>query len=169
MGPIVPFPERNTGCASRAALAGTQRMRSLPRARAVPYDPGEPMALVNLIVALALLQFFAFGAAVARARGKYQVAAPATSGHEMFERYYRVQMNTLEMIIMFIPGMWVFGSYVSAPIAAGLGALYLIGRGLYFFAYVADPRKRELGFVLSAAPVVVLVLGAIVGTAMSAI
>ncbi|HJS91050.1 MAG TPA: MAPEG family protein [Steroidobacteraceae bacterium] len=127
------------------------------------------MALVNLIVALALLQFFAFGSAVARARGRYKVAAPATTGNEMFERYYRVQMNTLELLILFIPGMWMFGFYVSAPVAAGLGALYLIGRGIYFFAYVRDPRKRELGFVLSAAPVVALVIGAIVGTALGAI
>ncbi|MGH8296718.1 MAG: MAPEG family protein [Steroidobacteraceae bacterium] len=123
------------------------------------------MALVNLIVALALLQFFAFAAAVARARGKYKVAAPATMGNEMFERYYRVQMNTLELLVMFIPAMWMFGFYVSADAAAGLGALYLIGRGIYFFAYVADPKKRELGFVLSAGPVVVLVIGAIVGAA----
>jgi len=123
------------------------------------------MAAVNLIVALALLQFFAFGAAVARARGKYQVAAPAVAGNEMFERYYRVQMNTLELLIMFIPAMWMFGFYVSANVAAGLGALFLIGRGIYFFAYVADPKKRELGYLLSAAPVVALVIGAIVGTA----
>jgi glutathione S-transferase len=123
------------------------------------------MATVNLIVALALLQFFAFGAAVGRARGKYRVAAPAVTGNEMFERYYRVQMNTLELLIMFIPAMWMFGFYVSANVAAGLGALFLIGRGIYFFAYVAEPRKRELGYVLSAAPVVALVIGAIVGTA----
>jgi glutathione S-transferase len=123
------------------------------------------MATVNLIVALALLQFFAFGAAVGRARGKYRVAAPAVTGNEMFERYYRVQMNTLELLIMFIPAMWMFGFYVSANVAAGLGALFLIGRGIYFFAYVAEPKKRELGYVLSAAPVVALVIGAIVGTA----
>jgi glutathione S-transferase len=125
------------------------------------------MALVNLIIALALLQFFAFGTAVARARGRYKVSAPATTGNEIFERYYRVQMNTLELLIMFIPAMWMFGFYVSTNVAAGLGALYLIGRGIYFFAYVRDPRQRELGFVLSAAPVVALVIGAIVGAAIA--
>jgi glutathione S-transferase len=125
------------------------------------------MALVNLIIALALLQFFAFGTAVARARGRYKVSAPATTGNEIFERYYRVQMNTLEQLIMFIPAMWMFGFYVSTNVAAGLGALYLIGRGIYFFAYVRDPRQRELGFVLSAAPVVALVIGAIVGAAIA--
>lgn len=123
------------------------------------------MALVNLIVALALLQFFVFGAAVARARGKYQVAAPATTGNEVFERYYRVQMNTLELLILYVPAMWMFGFYVSTRAAAGLGALYIIGRVVYYFAYVKDPKKRELGFVLSAGPVLVLVIGAVVGAA----
>lgn len=121
------------------------------------------MALVNLIVALALLQFFLFAAAVGRARAKYQVAAPATTGNEMFERYYRVQMNTLELLIMFVPATWMFGFYVNANAAAALGAVYLIGRGTYFFSYVKDPKKRELGFALSAAPVAVLVIGAIIG------
>jgi glutathione S-transferase len=127
------------------------------------------MALVNLIVALALLQFFAFATAAGRARGKYKVAAPATSGNEMFERYFRVQMNTLELLIMFIPGMWMFGFYVNAQAAAGLGAVFIIGRVIYFFSYVKDPKKRSLGYGLSAAPVAALVIGAIVGAALGAV
>lgn len=127
------------------------------------------MALVNLIVALALLQFFAFGTAVGRAREKYGIAAPATAGNEMFERYYRVQMNTLELLVMFVPAIWMFGFYVSADAAAGLGAIYIVGRVLYFVSYVKDPRTRSLGFGLSAAPVAALVIGALVGAAMGAI
>ena len=124
------------------------------------------MALVNLIVALALLQFFVFATAVGKAREKYGVAAPATTGNEMFERYFRVQMNTLELLIMLVPAVWMFGFYVSANVAAGLGAIYLVGRGIYFFSYVKDPKKRSLGFGLSAGPVVVLVIGALVGAAL---
>jgi len=127
------------------------------------------MALVNLIVALALLQFFAFATAVGMAREKYNVAAPATTGNEVFERYFRVQMNTLELLVMFVPAIWMFGFYVSADIAAGLGAIYIIGRGIYFFAYVKDPKKRSLGFGLSAAPVAALVIGALIGAAMGVI
>lgn len=123
------------------------------------------MALVNLIVALALLQFFAFATAVGVARERYDVAAPATTGNEVFERYFRVQMNTLELLVMFVPAIWMFGFYVSANIAAGLGALYIIGRVIYFFSYVKDPKKRSLGFGLSAGPVAVLVIGALVGAA----
>lgn len=123
------------------------------------------MALVNLIVALALVQFFAFGTAVGVARGKYNVPAPATTGNEVFERYFRVQMNTLELLIMFVPAIWMFGFYVSANVAAALGAIYIIGRGIYFFSYVKDPKKRELGFGLSVGPIVVLVIGALIGAA----
>jgi glutathione S-transferase len=127
------------------------------------------MALVNVIVALALLEYFAFATAVGRAREKYNVKAPATAGNDIFERYYRVQMNTLELLIMFVPAMWMFGFYVGADVAAGLGAIYVIGRGVYFFSYVKDPKKRSLGFGLSAAPVAALVIGALVGTAVAAL
>jgi glutathione S-transferase len=61
------------------------------------------MALVNLTVALALMQFFAFATAVGKARARYKVHAPATTGNEMFERYFRVQMNTLELLILLVP------------------------------------------------------------------
>ena len=127
------------------------------------------MALVNVIVALALLQFFAFATAVGMAREKYGVAAPAVTGNEIFERYFRVQMNTLELLIMFVPAIWMFGFYASANIASGLGAIYLIGRGIYFFSYVRDPKKRSLGYGLSAGPVAVLVIGALIGAAAGAI
>ncbi|HUN70998.1 MAG TPA: MAPEG family protein [Steroidobacteraceae bacterium] len=123
------------------------------------------MALVNLMVALALLQFFAFATAVGIAREKYNVAAPATSGNEVFERYFRVQMNTLELLVIFVPAIWMFGFYVSAHIAAGLGAVYLLGRCVYFFSYIKDPKKRSLGFALSAAPVLALAIGAAAGAA----
>lgn len=126
------------------------------------------MALVHLVIALALMEFFAFGAAVAKARGKYGVTAPATTGHEIFERYFRVQMNTLELLVMFVPAIWIFARYISAPIAAALGAVFLVGRVIYFRSYVREPRSRELGFVLSAGPVMFLLIGAIFGAARSA-
>ncbi len=123
------------------------------------------MRLVYLVIALALLEFFAFGAAVGRARGRYGVAAPATSGHEMFERYYRVQMNTLELLVMWVPAMWIFARDLNPAVAAGLGILYLVGRLVYFFAYVKDPKTRSFGFALSGGPTLLLVLGAVFGAA----
>jgi uncharacterized membrane protein YecN with MAPEG domain len=121
------------------------------------------MAAVELITALALLQFFFFGVLVGRARGRYGVAAPATTGNEVFERYFRVQMNTLELLVMFLPALWMALSFVDSRWVALLGVIYLIGRLLYLQGYVAAPGKRGLGYGLSAMPVIILVLIDLVG------
>jgi uncharacterized MAPEG superfamily protein len=121
------------------------------------------MPLVQLVIGLALAQFFFFLFAVSKARVQYKVPAPATTGNEIFERYFRVQMNTLELLVMFVPSTLLFAQFFGAYIAAGLGVLYLVGRLIYFTAYVKDPRSRSLGFGLSALPVMILVVGAVIG------
>ena len=125
------------------------------------------MVYVEIVLALALLKFIVFGIAVGRARGKYQCPAPATTGNEMFERYFRVQMNTLEQLVVFIPSIFLFAHLVDARWAAGLGVVYLIGRAIYFAAYVRDPKSRTLGFALSSMPTIVLVVGALIGALVS--
>jgi uncharacterized MAPEG superfamily protein len=127
------------------------------------------MSLVHLVIGLALLEFLGFIMAVGRARGKYQVKAPATTGNEIFERYFRVQMNTLEQLIVFLPAIWLFATYVQAPVAAALGVLFIIGRFLYFTGYVKEPARRSAGFLLSAIPTMVLLVGGIIGAARSAL
>jgi glutathione S-transferase len=126
------------------------------------------MPYVHIVIVLALAEFFYFSLEVGRARKRYKVAAPATTGNEIFERYFRVHMNTLELLVMFIPSVLLFGQYVNAHLAAGLGAVYLIGRLVYLFTYVKDPKKREVGFALSIVPILVLMVGAIVGAARAA-
>jgi len=117
------------------------------------------MAYVLLVIVLALLQFVLFGILVGRARGRYGVHAPAVHGHEVFERYFRVHMNTLEQLVVFLPAIWLFAQFVSPPWAAGLGAVYLAGRTLYLFSYVKDPKSRGLGFALSSLPSLVMLMG----------
>ena len=126
------------------------------------------MPYVHIVILLALVEFFYFGLLVGRARGRYNVPAPATSGNEMFERYFRVHMNTLELLVMFIPSILLFGQYFSPYVAAGLGVVFLLGRLVYLSAYVKDPKKREVGFGLSMVPIVILVVGAIIGAARAA-
>ena len=121
------------------------------------------MHFVALVGLLALLQYMVFAMLVGRARGKYGVKAPAVTGHEVFERYFRVQQNTLELLVVFLPALWLFALYVSATWAAVLGAVYLVGRVLYLRGYVADPSKREIGFGLSFLPILALVIGALIG------
>jgi glutathione S-transferase len=125
------------------------------------------MNWVHLVIGLALLQFFIFCMAVGRARGTYKVAAPATTGNEVFERYFRVQMNTMELLLVFLPSLVMFAHYVSPVWAAGVGAVYLLGRILYFRAYVKDPASRSWGYTLSALPTLVLLVGALVGVIMA--
>jgi uncharacterized MAPEG superfamily protein len=120
------------------------------------------MAYVLLVIVLALLQFVLFGTAVGWARGKYGVQAPAVSGNEQFERYFRVHMNTLEQLVVFLPAVWLFAQFVSPRWAAGLGGVYLVGRVLYFLSYVKDPKSRGLGFMLTSVPSLVMLVGVIV-------
>jgi len=127
------------------------------------------MALVQLLVALALLQFMVFGMAVGWARGKFGVKAPATTGNEIFERYFRVQMNTLEQLVVFVPAILLFATLHSATWAAILGAVWLVGRGIFFYSYTRNPASRGLGFMLTMLPSAIMVIGVIVSTIRAAI
>jgi glutathione S-transferase len=122
------------------------------------------MALVDLLLVLVLLQYVHFSVLVAQARVSYGVKAPAISGNEIFERYYRVQMNTLELLILLLPGIWLASKYLPASWVAALCAIYLFGRLVYLRAYVADPAKRSLGFLLSFAPIIVLLMAGLYGS-----
>lgn len=121
------------------------------------------MTAVHLVAIAALLQYFVFSAIVGWARGKYGVAAPAVTGHAVFERHYRVQMNTLEMLVMLLPGLWLAGQFWSPTAAVVGGLVYLVGRGVYAFSYVRNPASRSAGYALSIGPTLTLLVGAVVG------
>jgi glutathione S-transferase len=121
------------------------------------------MEYVAIVSLLAVLQYIVFGVAVARARGKFGVKAPAVTGHEVFERHFRVQQNTLELLVALLPALGLFALYVSPTWAALLGVVYLVGRTLYFVGYVKEPARREFGFLLSIVPIMALLIGALIG------
>ena len=120
------------------------------------------MNLIDTVAMAAVVQYLMFGALVGRARTRYGVQAPAITGHEQFERLYRVQMNTLELLVALLPALYVAGRYWPAWIVAAIGAVYLVGRWVYWRAYVARPAGRQLGFVLSIVPVFSLAIAALV-------
>lgn len=124
------------------------------------------MAYVDIVTALALLQFIWFGMQVGGAREKYGVKAPAVTGNEVFERHFRVQQNTLEVLIVLIPGLYLFSRYFNPLWAAGLGVVYLIGRQIYSMSYVKDPKTRSAGFGLSFLPAIILIVGGLIGAIM---
>ena len=121
------------------------------------------MSLVYIVMGLALIQYMYFGFQVGGARGRFGVKAPAIAGNEQFERYFRVQQNTLELLVMLIPALWIFATYLDTRLAAALGAVYLVGRFVYFIGYIKAPEKRAAGFGLSFLPIAALVVGGLYG------
>jgi glutathione S-transferase len=121
------------------------------------------MTTVDLVAVLAVLQLIFFGVLVGRARVRYHVKAPAVTGHELFERMYRVQMNTVELMACFLPALYIAAKYWAPAYVAIAGAVYLVGRMLYWRGYTEAPAKRELGFALSMAPIVALLLASLAG------
>jgi glutathione S-transferase len=119
--------------------------------------------LVVIVTVLALLLYLWTGVRVAAARGKFGVAAPAVTGHPEFERAYRVQMNTLEWLPLFLAGLWLFAFYWGGRAAAALGVLWILARLYYALAYVKDPARRGPGFGLQALATLILLLGALIG------
>ena len=121
------------------------------------------MKLVILVATVALLEYAFFGIQVARARGKYGVEAPAVTGDPTFERYHRVHQNSLENLVIFLPGLWLFATYVSEMVAAVLGVIFILGRAVYARLYVQDPPRRGIGVMMSIPVVWILLLGGAVG------
>jgi len=116
-----------------------------------------------LITWLTLVLLMVLSLNVGRARGRYNVHAPATTGDPVFERYYRVQMNTLESALVFLPALWL-GSWYWSPLWSSVsGLVWLAGRVWYAQAYVHDPKSRSGGFGLSATALFVLLIAAAVG------
>ena len=120
------------------------------------------MDFVIIVVILALIQYIGFGILVGRARGKYNVPAPASSGDPIFERYWRVHQNTLEQLVAFLPAILLYSSLGNPVIAAGAGVVYLLGRLLYLRSYVANPESRAIGFLLTFAPTAFMMIASLV-------
>lgn len=123
------------------------------------------MGIMVIVLVLIMMQYSFFGIQVGKARVDFKVEAPAISGHPVFERHYRVQQNTLEQLLVFIPMYLVFAfmaesrGWMGYEIASAMGILWLIGRFVYANAYVKDPALRGKGFMLSFLASVVLIIG----------
>jgi glutathione S-transferase len=118
-------------------------------------------AYVAIVSLLALLTYFWMSLQVGRARGKSGISAPAMTGDPILERTIRVHYNTLEWLPLLLVPMWLFAIYWSDLVAAALGLVWIAGRILYALGYVADPKKREMGFLIQAVAVAVLLFGSL--------
>ena len=119
--------------------------------------------LPALVTLLTVLLLFATMWVVGHARGKYGIKAPATSGHPAFERAYRVQMNTLEQTVMFLPTLWLAAHYGFGGWAGIAGLVWLVGRVWYALAYLKDPSKRGPGLALGMLGWIALLVMACIG------
>jgi glutathione S-transferase len=118
--------------------------------------------LVAIVTLLALLVYFYMGLRVGRARTKYGVEAPAVTGNPDFERDYRIQMNTLEWLPLFLVSLWLFAiAWGSDLIAAGIGLVWIVGRILYLTGYSKAAASRGPGFGVQALATGVLLFGAL--------
>lgn len=104
-------------------------------------------ALITALTTILIIVAMYF---VGRARGKYQIHAPAITGHPAFERAFRAHQNTLEQTIVFLPVLWLATIYCNEQYAAYLGYVWLVGRLWYVFGYIADAGKRSMGFMIGA-------------------
>jgi glutathione S-transferase len=116
-----------------------------------------------LVTCLSIALYFFTSIRVAKARAAFGIKAPAITGDPGFERVFRVQMNTLEWMPIFLPSLWLFAIYVSDPIAALIGLVWIVGRILYMTGYSQAAEKRSRGFGIQATAAISLWVGAVFG------
>lgn len=120
------------------------------------------MEYVTIVAILSLLQFFWFSFLVGTLRVKLGVKAPAVSGHPEFERNFRVQQNTMEQLVLFLPALLLYAHYVRPFWAAGFGAVFIVGRFIYRAEYLKDPATRSLGFAVTILPSMIMLIWVLV-------
>jgi glutathione S-transferase len=118
-------------------------------------------ALVAIVTLVSLLVYVWMIFRIGGARKRTGIDAPAMTGHPELERHLRIQANTVEWLVIYLPSLWLFALYGNDLIAAGLGVVWMIGRIVYALGYAADPKKRELGFIIQALATGVLLFGAL--------
>ena len=123
----------------------------------------QTMLWIALVILLAVAEFLAFGFLVGGARARYKIHAPATSGHPVFDRTFRVHYNTLELLVVFIPAIWFFGMYLNPRWGAIIGAVFVASRVVYAIGYIKSAEGRSLGAMISFISVAVLLAGALYG------
>jgi glutathione S-transferase len=118
---------------------------ALDPARTITTTVEEKMPGLELVTVLALVEYAVLTLMVGRARIRYGVVAPATTGDPTFERYFRVQQNTLEALLIFLPSLWIFAHRMSYWGAIILGLLFIAARAEYARGYIMSPERRSLG------------------------
>ena len=80
---------------------------------------------------------------------------------------FRVQQNTMEQLVSFIPALWIYAYLVNPYWGAALGLVFIIGRFLYRAEYLKDPSGRGPGFLTTFLPTAVMLGWSLVVAIMS--
>lgn len=123
------------------------------------YTALATLGMIGILVAAGIL--------VARARDRYGIKAPATTGNDVFERTYRVQMNTLEQAVAMLPALWLMATWVGDRWAGLAGLVWIVGRVLYITSYIGAAEKRGTGFAITFFALAAAWLSTLVAIAMS--
>ncbi len=118
-------------------------------------------------VALLVYYFTLFKSGMAR--GRFKVPAPSHDGPEEYVRHVRAHQNTVEHLVMFLPGLWLFAVAVNPIWAAAIGAIWPVGRLMYALGYYKAPEKRSIGLYISMPPIYIFILGSLIGFVIKAI
>lgn len=118
-------------------------------------------ALVAIVTLVSLLVYVWMILRIGGARRRAGIDAPAMTGDPELERHIRVQANTVEWLVIYLPSLWLFAIYWNDLFAAAAGVVWIIGRILYALGYAADAKKRELGFIIQMLATAVLLFGAL--------
>ncbi|MGL5062865.1 MAG: MAPEG family protein [Microcoleus sp.] len=117
----------------------------------------------SLITVSALILYFVVTINVGRARAKYKISPPQMSGNPDFERVVRVQQNSVEQMILFLPALWLFAQFISPIWAGAIGGIWIIGRILFAWGYYQAAEKRAIGFGISTLATLALLGGSLTG------
>lgn len=119
-----------------------------------------------IISLLAVAFYFFLATRVAVARGKFDVNLPATTCNPEFERIFRIHINTLEWMPIFLVPLWLCAIYLNDMAVAGLGVVWIVGRVFYFVGYRRAVEGRLPGFFVQSTACILLLIGALVGIIM---
>ncbi|PKQ09589.1 MAG: MAPEG domain-containing protein [Alphaproteobacteria bacterium HGW-Alphaproteobacteria-12] len=122
--------------------------------------------LTGLVTLAALLVYFWMAYKVGKARGMHGISAPRMDGPDDFLRVLRVQGNTAEGLLIFLPALWLFALTIGDPWAALVGLVYPIGRVIYAQGYYRAALQRSTGFTIGLLSLAVLWIGAAIALVM---
>ena len=127
----------------------------------------ESYPYTAVVLCLGLIVYVWVTIRVGGARAKFKIDAPTMTGPAEFERVIRVQANTVEQLVLFVPALLLFAAAWGDSPAAVVGVFWPIARVLFAVRYAAG-ANRSLGFGVSFIVSAILLVGGLVGAVMAA-